>query len=102
MKTVSKILLASFSLLGCACAGLPLPEANLGGVNAPKKEFQYYWLPTDFTTEGVRKPEAQLKRMPINSLQDLNGFICTDPKGWEAMLAWRKMAQSRTKCEVIQ
>lgn len=77
------MLLSIFSLflIGCAQA-LKRPDADALVVNAQAKHLYGYNLSRDYDDQGVRLPNAKPTIFPAGILSDINGWVCTDPKGF--------------------
>ncbi len=91
---LSTTLLISFSLSAC---GVPKPDTDICGVNSEANHKLCYNLKKDYDNNGNRKPDAKPKVVEIQSLHDLNKNICTDPDGFENLLAYIKEMREKLK-----
>lgn len=90
--------LVKYSLLlllaGCATSR---PDTDLCGINALAGHKKCYNLKNDYDEEGNLKHSATPKIIPINSINDLNKNICTDPQGFENLNIYLQQAKQAYK-----
>jgi predicted small lipoprotein YifL len=91
-------LLAVFSLSGCGT--LERPDSNVGVVNAPLRHLKYYNLKTDYDSNGILLPGAVAKFKTLQTLDDLNKYICMDPNSFANLKAFLNELKQRATCEV--
>jgi hypothetical protein len=59
------------------------PDTDVLIVNAPGGYLRGYNLKRDYDKDGNRNPDAKPIIKPASSLNDINKYACTDPKGLE-------------------
>jgi hypothetical protein len=80
MRLIALLSISSI-LAGCADLGVKPPNTDWMHVNAPGKRLRGYNLATDYDADGNRLPGAKAIVTPVSSLDDLNGWACTNPDG---------------------
>jgi len=76
------VLWLAFVLFLSGCAGVKPPDARWGVVNPAGAKVTTYHLRKDYTytEDGMRrKPSAKPVYIPIESLWDLEGWVCMSP-----------------------
>lgn len=82
----------------CACQHRP--DAFVGVVNAPKKQIRGYNLRQDYDSNGNLKPGAKGETRPARSIDDVNKYVCTDPDGYEQILAaYQTLKEEYDSCQ---
>jgi hypothetical protein len=80
------ISLIVFSLVGCT--SVQRPDALICGVNSKGMKLRCYNIKSDFSRDGVLKPEAKPQQIKINSIHDLNAGIYMSPSDFELVKIW--------------
>lgn len=86
-----KKLLTMLSIISSvySCSSIPLPDANIGIVNAPFSEIKGYNLHRDYDLKtGVRHPDAVPFTHKLTSLDDLNKYMCVSDTDWPKIKAY--------------
>lgn len=77
--------------LACnACSTVPLPHTDLCVENALENKAKCYWIDTDYNQDGTLKATAVPNYKDLNTIQDVNKNICTDPDSWALLKAYIK------------
>lgn len=71
LKIFSIIAFASLS----SC-GIKRPDVRIGNINAPGGYFRSYNMRDDYDDSGKRKADARPQHYKINSINDLNKWLC--------------------------
>lgn len=71
-----------------ACSHVERPDSLVCGVNAKSMKLRCYNIKTDFTDDGVKKPDAKAQVIAIKSIDDLNAGIYFSPKDFEKIKVW--------------
>lgn len=82
------LLWAAFSLVGCT--SVPLPHTNICVANPGLNKSKCYWIDKDYDSSGNLKPDAVPNYIPLNTIQDMNKAIWTDPDGWAELKAYMR------------
>jgi len=80
--------LVLLTLMLTACASVERPDALICGVNSKAMKLRCYNIKDDFTNDGIRKPDAKAKDIPISSIHNLNGGIYASPSDFEKIKVW--------------
>lgn len=72
------LMLVSICSVLVACGDVKRPDAMACWVNAAKQEKLCFNMLTDYDKNGVRKPDAKPKRLPVANLNELNGYLVFD------------------------
>jgi len=76
-----KVFLASTLVVGCG--GIKAPDARWGLVNPAGKEVVSYNLKNDYaySEDGMKlKAKAKAVYLPVESLWDMEGWVCMPPQ----------------------
>lgn len=63
-----------------SCGSIERPDANACWINAAGNYKRCYNLLTDYDKNGIRKPDATPKDIPLNGISSLNGALTFDSK----------------------
>lgn len=81
--TLSNIFKLIILLSLVSCSHVQRPDSWICGVNAKGMKLRCYNIKSDYSDEGVLKPEAKPTEFPLKSLNDLNAWVCMDPASLE-------------------
>lgn len=98
MTRLQKKLWTIFSILIISgCSSLERPDTNLCIINAPLNQMKCYNLKEDYDERGVITFEALPSIIPIEGVEDINKFICTDPNSFANLKAYIKALRKENK-----
>lgn len=95
-------LVFAYTALMLGCANVVLPDTDLCIANVPGNKLGCYNLKTDYTASQnglVLKAGAKKHYRPLNSIEDIGKWTCTDPDGWANAVAFFNIEQTRCVCQ---